>query len=260
MSPFPQLRRRARLQLVIVHYSLSRIRVLHADRGPSQVAEDVAGAQGAVRPGRVPLLRSSLLVLRRDRHSTRCTRCWSPQSSSKVYGSHTRVPEDPNEPSRLRERADGRRRGAPRDARRDRPIDIGYRGRPLPAYCGRGGQEKARSAAALRESSPALGPRPGHRARGGATGSTAMTGRASCRAAGACSASSRASPSSMSTIGSLEQYEDLARPGRHVTLDDLTEAADARGPDLLPDDQPPALRGRGDGLLSDPLRGPLLRA
>jgi hypothetical protein len=68
--------------------------------------------------------------------------CLEPPEFEKVYGSHTRVPRiKTNLPGYVSEQmvSDGERFGV---ADEERPVDIGYRGRPLPPYCGHGGQEK----------------------------------------------------------------------------------------------------------------------
>jgi hypothetical protein len=66
-----------------------------------------------------------------------------PPEFDKVYGSHTRVPRiRTNLPGYVSEQmiSDGERIRIPDQ---ERPTDIGYRARELPAYCGRGGLEKA---------------------------------------------------------------------------------------------------------------------
>jgi len=68
--------------------------------------------------------------------------CLEPPEFDKVYGSHTRVPRiRTNLPGYVSEQmvADGDRLGM---SDRERPVDVGYRGRPLPPYAGRGGLEK----------------------------------------------------------------------------------------------------------------------
>ena len=68
--------------------------------------------------------------------------CLEPPEFDKVYGSRTRVPRiRTNLPGYVSEEmvANGERLGLPE---RERPVDIGYRGRPLPPYSGRGGLEK----------------------------------------------------------------------------------------------------------------------
>jgi hypothetical protein len=68
--------------------------------------------------------------------------CLEPSEFEKVYGSHTGVPRiRTNIPGYVSEKmiAEGERLGVPD---RERPVDVGYRGRPLPPYSGRGGLEK----------------------------------------------------------------------------------------------------------------------
>jgi hypothetical protein len=69
--------------------------------------------------------------------------CLEPSEFDKVYGSRTRVPRiRTNLPGYVSEQMleDGERLSMP-DERRS--VDIGYRGRQIPAYSGRGGYEKA---------------------------------------------------------------------------------------------------------------------
>jgi hypothetical protein len=69
--------------------------------------------------------------------------CLEPSEFDKVYGSRTRVSRiRTNLPGYVSEQMveDGERLSVP-DERR--PIDVGYRGRQIPAYSGRGGYEKA---------------------------------------------------------------------------------------------------------------------
>lgn len=68
--------------------------------------------------------------------------CLEPSEFDKVYGSRTEVRRlRTNLPGYVSEQmiADGERLSVPDQ---ERPIDIGYRGRPLPPYSGRGGLEK----------------------------------------------------------------------------------------------------------------------
>jgi hypothetical protein len=69
--------------------------------------------------------------------------CLEPSEFDKVYGSPTRVPRiRTNLPGYVSEQIveDGERLSVPEERR---PIDIGYRGREIPAYSGQGGYEKA---------------------------------------------------------------------------------------------------------------------
>ena len=68
--------------------------------------------------------------------------CLEPSEFDKVYGSRTRVPRiRTNVPGYVSEKmvAEGNRLGRPDH---ERAVDVGYRGRPLPPYSGRGGLEK----------------------------------------------------------------------------------------------------------------------
>src|SRR5918994_2033204 len=68
--------------------------------------------------------------------------CLEPSEAEKVYGSRTSIRRlRTNLPGYVSEQmvADGERLSLPDE---QRPIDIGYRGRPLPPYSGRGGLEK----------------------------------------------------------------------------------------------------------------------
>jgi hypothetical protein len=69
--------------------------------------------------------------------------CLEPPEFDKVYRSRTRVPRiRTNLPGYVSEQMveDGERLSMPQERR---PIDVGYRGREIPAYSGRGGYEKA---------------------------------------------------------------------------------------------------------------------
>jgi hypothetical protein len=78
-----------------------------------------------------------------DEHAFDCVyTCLEPSEFDKVYGRYTRVPNlVSNVPGYVPDHLPevGRRFGRP-DA--ERAIDVGYRGRPLPAYLGRGAMEK----------------------------------------------------------------------------------------------------------------------
>lgn len=74
-----------------------------------------------------------------------------PEYVDRVYGRYTSVPRvEYNVPGYVSEEllaAASRHR----HSARDRAVDVGYRGRPLPAYMGRGSQEKAEIGARFRE-------------------------------------------------------------------------------------------------------------
>ena len=74
-----------------------------------------------------------------------------PEYVDQVYGRYTRVPRvEYNVPGYVSEdllAAAARHR----HVARDRAVDVGYRGRPLPAYMGRGSQEKAEIGTRFRE-------------------------------------------------------------------------------------------------------------
>ena len=116
-----------------------------------------------------------------------------PSEFERVYGSHTRVPRiRPNLPGYVSEQmvADAARLGTPDE---ERPIDIAYRGRPLPAYCGSGEMESTKSASVL------LSSRPGRVSSSISdcrrkTASTASSGLVSSPAARVFSASNPVSP------------------------------------------------------------------
>jgi hypothetical protein len=150
--------------------------------------------------------------------------CLEPSEFDKVYGSRTEVSRiRTNVPGYVSEEmvANGARFGI-RD--QDRPIDIGYRARELPAYCGRGGQEKAE-----------IGREVLSRAAGTSLvldikvdDEDRLYGKNWTRFLGRCKAVLGVE-SGVSVFDlddrMMQQYEELVGKGSQPTLDDLTEAA-----------------------------------
>jgi hypothetical protein len=149
--------------------------------------------------------------------------CLEPPEFEKVYGSHTQVERiRTNLPGYVSDQmvADGERLRTPDE---QRPVDIGYRGRPLPPYCGRGGVEKYE-----------IGVRFAELAEG--SGLTLDIGleeedriygedwpRFLSRCRGVLGVESGVSVFDLDDR-LVDQYETLVEEGRSVTLDDLTEA------------------------------------
>jgi hypothetical protein len=80
-----------------------------------------------------------------DEHAVDCVyTCLDPDQFEAVYGRHTSVPTI--RPTLTGYVSDDLKRAAQRFGKPDaqRTVDVGYRGRPLPPYLGRGGQEKER--------------------------------------------------------------------------------------------------------------------
>ena len=147
--------------------------------------------------------------------------CLEPSEFDKVYGRYSSVPRLVSNvpgyvPDSLREKA---RLFTVPDS--ERPVDVGYRGRPLPGLP-RAGRPGARDRRPLRRA----------RARGSGLrldlamregiGCTAKTGIGSWPAVVACSAWSRASRASISRTRCSTSMSELSKTRERVSVDDLT--------------------------------------
>ena len=151
-----------------------------------------------------------------------------PSEFQEVYGSHTQVPSiRTNLPGYVSEQmvADVRRLGTPDE---ERPIDIGYRGRPLPAYCGRGGMEKYEIGQRFTQ----LGAGSGLVLDIGLREEDRIYGKHwpgfLSRCKGVLGVESGVSVFDLEDRV-VDQYERLTEESTEVTLDDLTEAAPLEG-------------------------------
>jgi hypothetical protein len=151
--------------------------------------------------------------------------CLEPSEFEKVYGSRTRVPRvRTNLPGYVSEQmvADGERLSLPDE---ERPIDIGYRGRPLPPYSGRGGLEKYEVGRQFAERAA----NSGLVLDIGLEESDRLYGkdwpRFLSRCKGVLGVESGVSVFDLDDRV-IDQYERLVAQGRKVTIEDLTEAAE----------------------------------
>lgn len=154
--------------------------------------------------------------------------CLEPSEFDKVYGSRSRVGRiRTNLPGYVSEQMvkDGERLSVP-DERR--PIDVGYRGRQIPAYSGRGGYEKAvigqRFAELAADSGLVLDIEVGEQHR--------VYGQQWSRFLAACK--SALGVESGVSIFDLDdevtsEYDEIAAPGREVRLEDLKSATALEG-------------------------------
>jgi hypothetical protein len=151
--------------------------------------------------------------------------CLEPSEFDKVYGSRTGVRRlRTNIPGYVSEQmiADGERLSTPDQKR---PIDIGYRGRPLPPYSGRGGLEKFEIGRRFAE----LAANSGLVLDIGLEESDRLYGkdwpRFLSRCKGVLGVESGVSVFDLDDRV-IDQYERLVAQGRKVTIEDLTEAAE----------------------------------
>jgi hypothetical protein len=151
--------------------------------------------------------------------------CLEPSEFEKVYGSHTRVRSlRTNLPGYVSEQmvADGERLSLPDE---ERPIDVGYRGRPLPPYSGRGGLEKYEIGRQFAERAA----NSGLVLDIGLEESDRLYGkdwpRFLSRCKGVLGVESGVSVFDLDDRV-IDQYERLVAQGRTVSIEDLTEAAE----------------------------------
>jgi hypothetical protein len=151
--------------------------------------------------------------------------CLEPSEFDKVYGSRTGVRSlRTNLPGYVSEQmiADGERLSAPDQ---ERPIDIGYRGRPLPPYSGRGGLEKYEIGRRFAE----LAANSGLVLDIGLEEADRLYGRDWPRFLSCCKGVLGVE-SGVSVFDLddrvIDHYERLVAQGREVTVEDLTEASE----------------------------------
>ena len=92
-----------------------------------------------------------------DHASTACSRMSPATYFDRGLRGYTRAAAGVQRP-RIRQRGPARGGRAARAPASVRPVDVGYRGRPLPVYMGRGSQEKAEIGHAVRSAGGVRGP------------------------------------------------------------------------------------------------------
>ncbi|HEY6638971.1 MAG TPA: hypothetical protein VIZ61_14935 [Solirubrobacterales bacterium] len=149
--------------------------------------------------------------------------CLEPSEFDAVYGARTRIPRiRTNLPGYVSDQLveDGRRFSIPD---RERPVDVGYRGREIPAYSGRGGMEKAaigrRFAELATDSGLVLDIKVGEESR--LYGDRWLRFLSRCR--GVLGVESGVSIFDLDDRVTSE-YEEIAAQGREVRLEDLKSA------------------------------------
>jgi hypothetical protein len=153
--------------------------------------------------------------------------CLEPSEFDKVYGSRTRVARiRTNLPGYVSEQMENRERLSVPDERR--PIDVGYRGRQIPAYSGRGGYEKTiigqRFAELAADSDLVLDIEVGEESR--LYGERWPRFLATCK--GVLGVESGVSIFDLDDEVAAE-YEEIAAQGREVGLEDLNSAPALEG-------------------------------
>ena len=126
---------------IILHYSVFGMGVYHLDDRWLEYLDGTSALKVAFFQDECTRCQRRFAFLRD--HAIDCVyTCLEPSEFAKVYGHYTSVPKlVSNIPGYVSDTIveSGRRFSVPRERR---TIDVGYRGRPLPAYLGRGAMEK----------------------------------------------------------------------------------------------------------------------